>query len=84
MLGNFGVVLGGGKKVNVRKLKVKDARPVLEENEVDKLVSEETVIQEALRSVQEDGIVFIDEIDKIVQRADQRQHTSSASDEGFP
>ncbi|KAL9653518.1 hypothetical protein ABK040_002151 [Willaertia magna] len=55
---------GGGKPVK-RSYKIKDCLPKLEEQEIDKLLQTDVVIKEAIRSVEEDGIVFIDEIDKI-------------------
>ena len=56
---------GGGTKTKKRRMKIKDCLPKLEESEVDKLLQTDIVIKEAIRSVEEDGIVFIDEIDKI-------------------
>jgi ATP-dependent HslUV protease ATP-binding subunit HslU len=61
MLGN----LPFGKKTKKRKLRVPEARRVLEQQEAEKLVDNETVVREALERVQTSGIVFIDEIDKV-------------------
>ncbi|MBI1944216.1 MAG: ATP-dependent protease ATPase subunit HslU [Deltaproteobacteria bacterium] len=55
---------GGGKKKR-RKVSVKEARGVLEADEAAKLVDQERIKAEALARAQEQGIVFIDEIDKI-------------------
>lgn len=54
-----------GGKTRKRRMKIKDCLPKLEESEVEKLLQTDIVIKEAIRSVEEDGIVFIDEIDKI-------------------
>jgi ATP-dependent HslUV protease ATP-binding subunit HslU len=61
MLGN----LPFGKKTKKRKLRVPEARRVLEQQEAEKLVDNEAVVREALERVQSSGIVFIDEIDKV-------------------
>ena len=61
MLGN----LPFGKKTKKRKLRVPEARHVLEQQEADKLVDNDAVVREALERVQSSGIVFIDEIDKV-------------------
>ncbi|ATN75427.1 ATP-dependent protease ATPase subunit HslU [Coxiella burnetii] len=51
-----------------RRLKVKDALRILGEEEAAKLVDEDQIKSTALASVEQNGIVFIDEIDKIVKR----------------
>jgi ATP-dependent HslUV protease ATP-binding subunit HslU len=53
------------KKVKKRKMSVKEARVVLIQEEAQKLIDMDSVIKEAIGRVQEYGIVFIDEIDKI-------------------
>ena len=53
-----------------RKLKVKDAVALLEEEEAAKLINQEDVKLQAVKAVEENGIVFIDEIDKIARRAE--------------
>jgi ATP-dependent HslUV protease ATP-binding subunit HslU len=53
------------KKVKKRKMSVKDARVILVQEEAHKLIDMDSVIKEAINRVQEYGIVFIDEIDKI-------------------
>lgn len=63
MLGNIGKT---GKKTK-RKLTIREARELLVEEEAEKLIDHESAIQEALERVQKQGIVFIDEIDKIAE-----------------
>ncbi len=62
----------GGNRTKTRKLKIKDAKKILIEEESDKLLDEEKVIQEALYVTENYGIVFIDEVDKICARAELR------------
>ncbi|KAK9861192.1 hypothetical protein WJX84_003020 [Apatococcus fuscideae] len=64
-----------------RTMKVSEAKPIIEEAESDKLISPETVQREAMHAVQQDGIVFIDEIDKIVVNHETR-YGADASSEG--
>ena len=47
-------------------MKVKDARAAIEESESEKVLQSDVVAREAIRAAEQDGIVFIDEIDKIV------------------
>jgi ATP-dependent HslUV protease ATP-binding subunit HslU len=61
MLGN----LPFGKKARKRKIAVPEARRLLAQEESEKLVDRESVVREALERVQSNGIVFIDEIDKV-------------------
>ncbi len=61
-----------GDKYKTKKMKVGDAYKVLMEEESDKLLDEDTVTKEAIKSVENDGIVFIDEIDKITGKDDRR------------
>jgi ATP-dependent HslUV protease ATP-binding subunit HslU len=63
-----------------RKLKVKDALGALEEEEAAKLINQEDVKLQAVKAVEENGIVFIDEIDKIARRAE--AHGADVSREG--
>ncbi|MGN8226821.1 ATP-dependent protease ATPase subunit HslU [Gracilimonas sp. BCB1] len=63
MLGN----LGKGNKKTKRKLPIKEAREILTEEEAEKMIDHESAVQEALERVQKQGIVFIDEIDKIAE-----------------
>lgn len=51
-----------------KKMKVEDARPILVQEEADRLLDMEEITQDAVDKVQESGIVFLDEIDKVVGR----------------
>jgi ATP-dependent HslUV protease ATP-binding subunit HslU len=55
-----------GNKTKVRKLTIGEARKILHEEEADKLLDQDAIVQEALDRAQNDGIIFVDEIDKIV------------------
>ena len=61
--------MGGGRKKS-RKLKISEARRLLVDEEAAKLVNDEDVKLTAVRNVEQNGIVFLDEIDKIASRSD--------------
>ena len=58
----------GGKRTKSRRMAVRESYEVLVREEADKLLDEEQVVAEAVSSVENDGIVFLDEIDKITVR----------------
>jgi ATP-dependent HslUV protease ATP-binding subunit HslU len=70
------------KQTRRRRVKVKDARQVLAQEEAEKLVDMDAVIAEAKRRTEEAGIVFIDEIDKIVSAGETRTSGPDVSQEG--
>jgi len=61
--------LSSGRK-KTRKMKIKDALKSLREEEAGKLVDNDEIKQQTLKSVENDGIVFLDEIDKIARRSE--------------
>jgi len=66
---------GGASK---KKMSLKDARPIIEEVELEKLLDMGDIKKEAIKAVEESGIVFIDEIDKICSSGDYRGADASA------
>lgn len=58
----------GGKRTKTRKTTVKESYAFLIDDESDKLLDQDQVVQKALAATQNDGIVFLDEIDKIAAR----------------
>lgn len=59
-----------GQRSRRVKMTVADARAPLIQEESDKLLDNEALIKEAVRAVEDDGIVFLDEVDKIASRSD--------------
>jgi len=59
-----------GQRSQTRKLPIAQARPLLLEEEAGKLVNDEEIKTQAITSCEQNGIVFIDEIDKIAQRGE--------------
>ncbi|QJC37238.1 HslU--HslV peptidase ATPase subunit [Enterobacteriaceae endosymbiont of Donacia thalassina] len=59
----------GGNKQKKRKLKIKDAMKLLIDEEAGKLINNEDIKQKAIEAVEQNGIVFLDEIDKICRRS---------------
>jgi ATP-dependent HslUV protease ATP-binding subunit HslU len=67
----FGKAFGGGR-MKSRKMTVSDSYKLLIAEESDKLLDQEQLTQEAIRLVEQSGIVFLDEIDKICARSDRQ------------
>ena len=59
-----------GQRTKPRKVSVKESFDILMAEESDKLIDQDMMIQEAIRNVENDGIVFLDEIDKICARSE--------------
>ena len=70
---NLGDILGksiGNKKGKKKKMTVKESHEILIAQESDKMIEEEKIIKEAKKTTEENGIVFLDEIDKVSARSD--------------
>jgi|TARA_B110000881_G_C18590337_1_gene527527 ATP-dependent HslUV protease ATP-binding subunit HslU len=70
---NLGDILGksmGGKKDKKKKMTVKESHNILVAQESDKMIEEDKIIKEAKKTTEENGIVFLDEIDKVSARSD--------------
>ena len=81
---NLGDMLGkafGGRQ-KTRRVTVKDSYEILIAEESDKLLDQEQITQEAIRAVENNGIVFLDEIDKICSRSDGGRIGADVSREG--
>ena len=68
------------KKQKQRRVSIADARGILQQEEVGKLIDMEEVTREAVTRVEQNGIVFLDEVDKIASR--RGQHGPDVSREG--
>merc|ERR1712070_622037 len=70
---NLGDILGksiGNKKGKKKKMTVKESHEILMAQESDKMIEEDKIIKEAKKATEENGIVFLDEIDKVSARSD--------------
>jgi ATP-dependent HslUV protease ATP-binding subunit HslU len=70
---NLGDILGksmGSKKGKKKKMTVKESHDILVAQESDKMIEEDKIIAEAKKATEENGIVFLDEIDKVSARSD--------------
>ena len=80
---SIGDMMGGmmPKKTKLRHVKVKEARQILIDEESSKLIDEDAVKEEAVRRCEQNGIIFLDEIDKIAAKSGQG-HGPDVSREG--
>jgi len=60
----------GGQKTQKRKMKIKDALPILVDDEAARMINDDEIKQQALFNAEQNGIVFIDELDKVTKRAE--------------
>ena len=67
---NIGDIFGklGGGRTKTRRVTVDESHAILVNEESDKLLDNEQLVQESIRAVEQNGIVFLDEIDKIAGR----------------
>ncbi|WP_425461060.1 ATP-dependent protease ATPase subunit HslU [Legionella geestiana] len=72
----------GSNKTKTQKLPIAKARKLLREEEAAKLVNEEELRARAIENIEQNGIVFIDEIDKVARGADQMRGGGDVSREG--
>ncbi|MBX9683634.1 MAG: ATP-dependent protease ATPase subunit HslU [Hyphomicrobium sp.] len=81
---NIGEMLGKalGQRMKTRRVTVKDSFEFLIAEESDKLIDTDKITAEAVSAVQNDGIVFLDEIDKICTRSDSVRGGADVSREG--
>lgn len=79
---NIGDIFGklGGGRTKTRRVTVEESHPILLNEESDKLLDNDQLVQEAVRAVEQNGIVFLDEIDKIA--GSERRGGADVSREG--
>jgi len=66
---NIGDIFGKmGGRTKTRRITVKDSHPILVNEESDKLLDNDNIVQESIQTVEQNGIVFLDEVDKICAR----------------
>lgn len=81
LMNKFEKAMKGSMKAEKKSMTIGEARPILTEIEMEKYLSAEHITKDAIQSAEADGIVFIDEIDKIVTSHEAR-HGADASSEG--
>ncbi|WP_032139555.1 ATP-dependent protease ATPase subunit HslU [Rickettsia tamurae] len=82
---NLGDMIGralGSSKTKTKKMLVKDAMAIIISEESEKLIDQEKIIQQAINLAENDGIVFIDEIDKIASTGSSGAKNAEISREG--
>lgn len=79
---DIGALMGGGKKRKNRKIKIGDAYREMLQFEEEKLLDEDSVNSEAIRRAENQGIIFIDEIDKIANKGASGRGGQDVSREG--
>ncbi len=72
----------GRDKKQTREVKISEALQLLTDEEASKLVNEDDLKQLAVENVEQNGIVFLDEIDKVTRRSDSRGGSADVSREG--
>merc|ERR1719230_1593265 len=77
LIGKLGRMVGN-KKAEKKKIPISEARPLIEEIELEKMLDMTDITREAIAATEENGIVFIDEIDKICNSSDYRGADASA------
>jgi ATP-dependent HslUV protease ATP-binding subunit HslU len=77
----LGKALGGGRKKS-RRVTVADSYDILIAEESDKLLDADQIVQDAIRAVENNGIVFLDEIDKVCARSESLKGGADVSREG--
>lgn len=70
------------KKMTKRKMKVKDARKILQAEEADKLIDHDEIARKSVELTEQSGIIFIDEMDKIASRGNSGGSSADVSREG--
>ncbi len=60
----------GGERKKTRKLRIREAMKIIAEEEISKLINDEELKLQAVQNVEQNGIVFLDEIDKITSRSE--------------
>jgi ATP-dependent HslUV protease ATP-binding subunit HslU len=81
-LSRFISAMKGKRRSERKKLPISEARPIVFQSEIGKLLDNIEIVKESILAAEEKGIVVIDEIDKICQPSNTRRHGSDASDEG--
>ncbi|MFC5603055.1 ATP-dependent protease ATPase subunit HslU [Sporosarcina koreensis] len=70
------------KKMTKRKMRVKDARKILQAEEADKLIDHDEIARRSVELTEQSGIIFIDEMDKIASRGNSGGSSADVSREG--